>query len=384
MLKSLNQMPALTPKPPAAHIARQALGALAALTLCAVAGAAAQPSPEITRASLPTPPGTVNHGAAIAELPSGALLACWFSGLHEEDRSVRILCARGSSDGSVWSAPWTAVAPGDRAIGAEGPDKSLGNVTLTVAPDGRVWMVHGVIQSRIWPLIGEVCHNWVCGRIDARVSADEGRTWARARRLVDIGGALPRAELKPVPGGYLAPFYEENAQRAVIAKVAFAGETARLAGYWPLDGWKLIQPALARQNDGRFRVYLRDQQRRGVFTARFDPRSGAWSDVTLTSLPNPGSAVDAFADGEGRYVLIYNPSSRARDALALARSTDGVRFHPGCDLSRPGAEPVSAYPSVIRGRDGAWRVVYSADSKGAIKFVRFTSAWLEKCFATQG
>ena len=70
------------------------------------------------------------------ELPSGALLVCWFSGAHEEDRSVRILCSRGSNDGARWSTPWTAVAPGDKAIGAAAPDKSLGNVTLTVTPGG--------------------------------------------------------------------------------------------------------------------------------------------------------------------------------------------------------------------------------------------------------
>ena len=43
-----------------------------------------------------------------------------------------------------------------------------------------------------------------------------------------------------------------------------------------------------------------------------------------------------------------------------------------------------AYPSVIRGRDNAWRVVYSANAKAAIKFVRFDSGWLEKCFANKG
>jgi predicted neuraminidase len=53
-------------------------------------------------------------------------------------------------------------------------------------------------------------------------------------------------------------------------------------------------------------------------------------------------------------------------------------------LSLPGAEAPAAYPSVIRGRDGAWRAVYSANAKGRIKFVRFTSAWLDECFATKG
>ncbi len=70
--------------------------------------------------------------------------------------------------------------------------------------------------------------------------------------------------------------------------------------------------------------------------------------------------------------------------LALARSADGAHFTPGCNLSLPGAEAPAAYPSVIRGRDGAWRAVYSANAKGRIKFVRFNSGWLEKCFADKG
>ena len=370
------------PNPPAASRTRQVLAAVLALGLAAAAPA--PPAADITRATIPAPGGMENHGAAIAELPSGALLACWYSGLHEEDRSVRILCSRGSNDGASWSPPWTAVAPGDEAVGASAPDKSLGNVTLTVTPDGRVWMAHGVIQSRMWPIIGETCRNWACGRIDARVSADEGRTWSRATRLVDIEGALPRAELKPVAGGWLGPFYAETAQRAFIAKVSLTGATPVLHAIWWLHGVKLIQPALVRQNDGRFRVYFRDQNRQGVYAARFDPRTGAWSDLVRTNLPNPGSAVDAFSDGQGRYVLIYNPSNRTRDKLSLARSVDGAYFAPGCDLSLPASEGVAAYPSVIRGRDGAWRVVYSANAKGAIKFVRFTSAWLVKCFAGQG
>ncbi|HEY2709758.1 MAG TPA: exo-alpha-sialidase [Caulobacteraceae bacterium] len=350
--------------------------------LVAVLLGAAAPRPDIQRAEIPSPAGMENHGAAIAELPSGSLLACWYSGAHEEDRSVSILCSR-SNDGAAWSQPWTAVAPGDQAVGARRANKSLGNVTLTVTPDGRVWMIHGVIQSRFWPFIGSVCNNWVCGRIDARVSADEGATWSRAKRLVDIGGALPRAELKPVAGGYLAPFYEENQQRPLIAKVSLGAEGAKLLSYWRLRGWKLIQPTLAPLGDGRFRVYFRDQRRRGVYTDVFDPATGAWTTPELTNLPNPGAAIDVF-DDTGRLVLIYNPSSTTREVLALARSTDGVHFETGCDLSIPSADRIAAYPSVIRGRDGDWRAVYSANAKGRIKFVHFSSAWLEECFSHKG
>ena len=354
------------------------------LAVGSLLAASRAPAADLFRADIPAPHVPENHGQAIAQMRSGALLVCWYSGMHEEDHSVRIVCSRGSPDGSAWSQPWTAVAQHEQAIGAEAPNKSLGNVTLTVTPDGRVWMVYGVIQSRIWPIIGQVCTNWVCGRIDARVSSDEGRTWAPAHRLVDIGGALPRAELQPVPGGYLGPFYEENQQRSFIALLTLTGTAARLGPIRRLEGHRLIQPALVRQRDGRFRVYFRDQQKQGVYAARYNPKTGAWTDLVRTNLPNPGAAVDAFGDDAGRYVLIYNPSSGDRDELALARSVGGAYFRRGCDLSLPGAETEVAYPSVIRGRDGAWRVVYSANGKTGIKFVRFDSAWLEKCFAGKG
>jgi predicted neuraminidase len=366
-------------QPPAATLTRQAAAAMAAILL--IGGAARAQPRGVLRAEIPAPAGLENHGAAIAQLKSGALLACWYSGAHEEDRSVRILCSRSSTDGASWSPPWTAVAPGDEGIGAAGRDKSLGNVTLAVLPDGRVWMIHGVIQSRMWPLIGEVCRNWACGRTDARVSADEGRSWSRAWRLVDLVGALPRAEPKPSGGVWLLPFYEETAQRSSIAEVTL-GAAPAVRRVWPLAGWRLIQPALVATRDGGFRAFFRDQQKAAVYAGAFDTRRG-WRGVGRTNLPNPGAAVDAFGDDAGRFVVIYNPSSATRDVLALARSADGTHFTRGCDLST-GADAPAAYPSVIRGRDGVWDVVFSASAKGRIRFVRFDSAWLAKCFGDRG
>jgi len=360
---------------------RRTLTPLAALVgALALAGAETPTESDFQRVALPAPAGQTNHGAAIAELASGALLACWYSGAHEEGRDVRILCSRGTADGARWSPPWTAVAPRDRAEDAAAPAKSLGNVTLTATPDGRIWMIHGLIQSRVRPVVGETCTGWACGRIDARVSSDEGRSWSPGRRLVDLEGALPRAELKPAGGGYLLPFYLEGPQQSLIASVTLAGDAPRLGRLWRLEGAKLIQPALAPRPGGGFRAYFRDQAKRGVFTAAFDPAAGGFSGLARTNLPNPGAAVDAFSDEAGRTVVIYNPSSKGRDSLALARSEDGTYFAPGCALSSP-ADHGAAYPSVIRGRDGAWRVVYSTGDKSGVSFVRFTSGWLEKCFA---
>src|SRR5262249_52348037 len=161
---------------------------------------------------------------------------------------------------------------------------------------------------------------------------------------------LPRAELKPVAGGYLLPFYEETAQRSAVARVALDGGSPAARAVWRLNGHKLIQPALTPLGGGRFRVYFRDQQRQGGYTGLFDPGPGAWSEIERTNLPTPAAAVDVFADDAGREVLIYNPSSTTRDVLALARSDDGIHFTLGCQLSVPGDGP-AAYPSVVRGRD---------------------------------
>ena len=345
-------------------------------------GAQSAAGQDLLRAAIPAPAGKVNHGAAIAQMRSGALLACWYSGTTERNRDARILCARAVADGSDWSKPWTAVAPGERAIGAAAPNKSLGNVTLTATPDGRVWMIYGVIQSRRWPIVGETCANWACGRIDARVSDDEGRSWRPAHRLVDLPGALPRAELKAAktPGLYWAPFYQETARRSLVALISLTGERARVRAIWGLSGFSLIQPALAPDGEGRLRAYFRDPLRRAVFTGLFDPKFQRLSGVARTNLPNPDAAVDVFRDGAGRYVLIYNPSTRSRDRLSLARSADGAYFRRGCALSLPGAETGTAYPSVIRGQDGAWLAVYSSADKARVVFVRFTSDWLDKCF----
>jgi len=91
---------------------------------------------------------------------------------------------------------------------------------------------------------------------------------------------------------------------------------------------------------------------------------------------------------DGEIVAVFNeerfPFHHDSGRTLLARSADGVSFQAGCNLSVPGAETPAAYPSVIRGRDGAWRAVYSSNAKGRIRFVRFDSAWLEECFASKG
>ncbi len=241
----------------------------------------------------------------------------------------------------------------------------------------------GLIQRWDWPLIGNLCRNWLCGRVDARRSSDDGVTWSKAWRLDDQTGALPRG--KPLhldPLGDILPLYLEGSRTAYLRILDLAawsagqGSAGRLV---PLTGAGLIQPSLVALPDGRLRAFLRDSRRGAIHTALFDPESGQWTEAVPTDLANPGSPVEVFLDDGGRFVLIYNPGHDDRRRLSLAWSADGLHFHPACDLVAAGAEGDVAYPTVIRDDDGRWHVVYSAEDKQRIVHRRFDADWLHRC-----
>jgi predicted neuraminidase len=368
-------------KRPTRRVAVAALGAAALLAPCH-AVSANEDGGTLTRSELPAPPGRVNHGPGLAELASGELLLCWYSGRSEAGADVRILCSRSASRGtSGWSPPQSAVEPGDGAADARAANKSLGNVVLFAdAQHNRLWMIHGVIQRWEVPVLGNLCRSWRCGRVDVRLSADGGRSWSAAARLDDQAGALPRAGVLPHPGlGGLLPLYLEGERTSYVRRVEFGEIGLRLGPplFVPTRG--VIQPSLVLQGDGRVRAYLRDTAALAVRTAVLDPASGRWGEAVATDLPNPGSAVDAFADDRGRFVVVHNPSTLGRRALRLASSHDGTRFAGGCDLVPEGEEGEVAYPTALRTTDGFWHVAYSAHAKTRIRHLRFGPDWLARC-----
>lgn len=337
---------------------------------------------------VPAPEGQTNHAPGLVALANGGLLLCWYSGTTEANADARILCSDSTDQGRSWTAPRVVVERGDQAKGAEAPNKSVGNVTLYDAPDGRLWMIYGVIQRWEWPLVGNVCRNWLCGRVDAKVSLDQGATWSSAVRFDDQTGALPRG--KPVRAGSLGeliPLYREGAEQSFIRIV----DLVRLPPGSPppdriavLPAPQLIQPSLVVQADGKIRAFLRDSREVAVHTALFDPATLTWSVPVATNLPNPGAAIDAFMDEEGEFVLVYNPSAGDRLTLRLASAADGVHFRGGCDLVSAGRQGDVAYPTVVRTADGNWHVAYSSDDKSRIRHITFNAAWLRQCLAGDG
>ena len=79
--------------------------------------------------------------------------------------------------------------------------------------------------------------------------------------------------------------------------------------------------------------------------------------MTLTSLPNPNSGLDAVTLKDGRHLLVYNHTTKGRSPLNVAVSTNGTEWQAALVLeSAPGEY---SYPAVIQTSDGLVHITYT-------------------------
>jgi len=299
---------------------------------------------------LPTPSC---HASTIAETTPGELISAWFGGTAEGNKDVGIWVSR--LENGAWTAP-VEVATGMQPDGKRWP---CWNPVLFQKPGGALLLFYKVGPSPVkwWGLV--------------RSSTDGGRTWSDPVRLsregttID-GGPVGPIKNKPVQladGSLLAPSSTEaNGWRVHFERSTDGGATWDVIG--PVnDGQAIgaIQPSILDVGGGNLLALGRTQKSRRIFRIESDDSGCTWGGMTLTDLPNPNSGTDAVTLVDGRHLLIYNHSEKARSPLNIAVSRDGRSWKPVVKLETEDGE--FSYPAIIQAADGNVHVTYTSNRK---------------------
>ena len=361
------------------------------------------------------------HASSIVETPKGSLLAVWYEngppndayyfrgGDADKADDVRIGGARLARGADAWSEPFVmsdtfGVSDNNPALGIDAHNRLwLVHATLLAVPE-RAWG-SAILQYRVsTDFEAAGVPRW--GRstilvpkpdgIDELIAraADDARRRAgrqnpqgvqRARDLLDRLddpfsrrlGWMPRVH--PVAlrdGSFLVPLANENFNFAAMAITRDGGETWTFSK--PVPSLGVTQPSVVQLRDGRLLAFFRDATpARRIHRSTSADGGMTWSEVTATTLPNPGGGIEAIRLASGDLAIVYNDKeSSPRDRLAVSISGDeGATWRWTRQIENtPGAR--FDYPSVVQGRDGSIHVTYS-DNLKTIKHVTFNEAWVK-------
>jgi len=304
------------------------------------------------------------------ETPGGDVLAAWFGGRREGAADVAIWGSRW--DGGGWSEPFVLT---DRAASQKELGRALrklGNPVLGADSQGRIWLFYVTVS------LG----GWSTSSISYKISADGGRHWSPARRLItspflNISTLVRNRPLLYDDGSIALPAYHE-----LIGKFAelvrIDGDGRLLAKRRMSSGRSAIQPSIvpiAPEQALTFYRRVGDSPPR-VLTAESSDGGDSWSPPVPTNLPNPNAGVAALRTPDGGYLLAYNPNEQGRDLLSLARSDDGLRWRRIFDLEQGVSGDEFSYPFLIRTGAGEYHLIYTWQRR-RMAYVRFNDAWLD-------
>ena len=352
-----------------------------------------------------------NHSSSIVELPNGELFVCWFHGSGERQADdVQVLAARKPS-AQGWSKPFLlADTPGF-------PDT---NPTLFVDAKKRLWL--------FWPAI--LANEWETALMKYKLSTDYAGAgvpkWSQADNILLIPKRMPertqqlvQRDLKSTPFGLHAqrlmamasdklssrlgwftrthplelpsgrmvlPLYSDGFSFSLMALSDDGGQSWFASE--PIVGFGNIQPSVVRRWDGSLVAYMRDNgpPPKRIHQSISKDDGMTWTLAEDTTVPNPGTSVEAIALRDGRWVMVYNDLERGRHSLAISLSEDeGTTWKWTRHLEQQDSGKFH-YPSVIQAQDGTLHVTYSyftpPDSAGketkSIKHVQLNAEWIKQ------
>ncbi|MFK7844464.1 MAG: exo-alpha-sialidase [Rhodothermales bacterium] len=293
------------------------------------------------------------HASTIVETPAG-MVSSWFGGTAEKNPDVGIWVSRNVN--GQWTAP-IEVANG---IQPEGNRHPTWNPVLFQPADGPLVLFYkaGPTPQSWWGLV--------------RTSSDNGLTWSEEGRLPD--GIYGPIRAKPVlmeDGSLLAGSSSEHAGWVVHMERLLKPASGSM---WDLDylinpdSWEIvsdlndpdtfgaIQPTILVHSPNQLQILCRSRQ--DVITEAWSSDGGkSWAPMQATSLPNPSAGIDAISLQDGRFLLIYNPTTEGREKLALAISDDGNTWNDVTLLEN--SEGEYSYPAMVQAEDGMIHITYT-------------------------
>ncbi len=318
-------------------------------------GYAAEPNlkPDIDEFIFEKAPFQQCHASTIVELPYGDLLAAWFGGQREGDKSVAIWLSR-KTLGGAWSAP--VVVAGFSEVPCWNP------VLFRDAKD-VVWLFFKV---------GPDEESWVGAY---RTSNDNGKNWSDITYLP--AGLLGPIRNKPIilsNGDILAGSSKEAGMRrgdknpqpywswaAWTELSEDGGKSWTIHGpiTYPGVNYAVIQPTLWEIQPGHLKMLLRSTEFIGaICESTSDDGGRTWTPARPTSLPNPDSGIDAVRMRDGTIALVYNHTKHGRTPLNLAFSTDNGNTW-GFPFVLEDAPGEYSYPAIIQAKDGKLHITYT-------------------------
>jgi predicted neuraminidase len=317
------------------------IGALCATLLMSIGHAATQPGLLKSEFIYETAPFPSCHASPIAESKSG-LVAAWFGGTGEKHPDVGIWLSRFAGD------RWTA--PVEVANGVESSDKRYPcwNPVLFQPKTGPLLLFYkvGPNPGSWWGMM--------------MVSENGGESWSKPRRLPEgILGPIKNKPIQLANGDLLCPSSTEHmGWRVHFERTRDLGQTWEMIG--PVNDGKeigAIQPSILFHKEGRLQAVARTRQGK-ICEIWSEDEGKTWGQMTLTSLPNPNSGIDAVTLKDGRHLVVYNHTSRGRSPLNVAVSGDGKHWQAALVLEDdPGKE--FSYPAVIQTGDGLVHTTYT-------------------------
>lgn len=219
-------------------------------------------------------------------------------------------------------------------------------------------------------------------------SNDEGKSWAKPQMMGKneiVGDLLGPIRNKPVQlkdGTIISPTSIEKigpTSNGRDWRVYFeiSKDNAKTWQVIPPinDGeeYDAIQPTILIHKDGRIQMLARTMQ--DVLVTSWSSDQGqTWSPLEKTSLPNPNASADVVNLKDGRFLLVYNHSTKKgpepndRNILNLAISTDGVNWKTTTTLENQPIPDGYSYPAAIQTKDGKVHISYTYNRR-SIKHV---------------